>query len=200
MPPADRTATEVELKGVGRQARGRNGWFVPARACVSASGEETVLTVASVRAHGDLPPILIRLPREDATALHAAIGRHIGSDGGGRVHFVYTAAPDSTDRQVALALQDRVRGIAQRMGLASARDKTPGAGDIPYVDLIVSVPDARIREYVEATRDCPPTSDVLCEGDLQALALESLGFATELCLTGDCEPWERQPAQPQAAT
>jgi len=111
---------------------------------------------------------------------------------GGRVHFAYTVKPDdgAHQREDLLARQDQVRETARQMGLGFADDEVAGDGDVPFLDLHVSVPDELICPWVQATRDDPPTSDVLCENLLQWLALGMLGLGAQVYLSAERESWE----------
>jgi len=108
----------------------------------------------------------------------------------GRVQFAYTVKPDDPDRPSLLARQELVKGTAEGMALACRLEEVASDGDVPYLDLFVSVPDAKVIEWVEATQGNPPTSDVLCENGLQALAISGLGLRTEVCLPEGPEDWE----------
>ena len=61
-------------------ARGRNGWFVPRRAYVSALADSLRCEVFSCR-DGDMPPIVLQLSRSDATALADAIRNVVTGQG-----------------------------------------------------------------------------------------------------------------------
>jgi len=61
------------------EARGRNGWFIPAKAKVRAYNGSTELTVSSSRA-AELEPIIIHLPNADWVAIVGALMR-INEDG-----------------------------------------------------------------------------------------------------------------------
>ena len=71
----------VVLHGPDREARGRNGYFTPAVACVRRyEGLDNVeLTVESRTRFQDMPPIYVLLPVADAENLHAALGRQIAA-------------------------------------------------------------------------------------------------------------------------
>jgi hypothetical protein len=75
------------------------------------------------------------------------------------------------------------------MSLACDAREEGDAGDT-IKDLIVSVPEEHASAFAEALGDLRPTSDVLCENDLQALGIEALGFASEVCLDR-LEAWEQ---------
>ena len=108
-----------------------------------------------------------------------------------RVQFCYaaTAADGQAEYAQALEVQERVASIAAEMNLVcDAREE--GDGNEVIKDLIVSVPDDQVSAFAEALGDLRPTSDVLCENDLQARGIEALGFASEVCLDR-LETWEQ---------
>jgi predicted RNA-binding Zn-ribbon protein involved in translation (DUF1610 family) len=68
----------VELSP-GAEARGRNGWFTPSELTVQRSEPDAAVwvSVRSSRAYADMPPIWLSLCRDDAVALHRALGRQL---------------------------------------------------------------------------------------------------------------------------
>jgi len=108
-----------------------------------------------------------------------------------RVQFHYAAAAADGQAEFAQALevQERVAALAADLILVcDAREE--GDGNEVIKDLIVSVPDQQVSAFTEALGDLRPTSDVLCENDLQARGIEALGFASEVCLDR-LETWEQ---------
>ena len=79
--PFTGTVETVEFQGDERQARGRNSWFRPHRACVQrfGAGRTIAVSVESARPYRDMPPIYLRIGLDDARTLHEAIGRQIGA-------------------------------------------------------------------------------------------------------------------------
>lgn len=63
------------------EARGRNGWFAPTQVAVQRSEADAAiwLSVRSSRAYTDMPPIWLSLCRDDAEALHRALGRQLSA-------------------------------------------------------------------------------------------------------------------------
>ena len=108
-----------------------------------------------------------------------------------RVQFCYaaTAADGQAEYAQALEVQGRVAALAAEMNLVCDAREEGDAGDT-IKDLIVSVPDEQVSAFAEALGDLRPTSDVLCENGMQALGIEALGFASEVCLDR-LEAWER---------
>lgn len=73
------TSQEIELTGI--EARGRNGWFNPVCANVyryHQDGDGRVHVWMWSKSHGQMPPILFVLPREDADKLGRAMLRQDG--------------------------------------------------------------------------------------------------------------------------
>jgi len=74
------TCESVQLSP-GCEARGRNGWFTPTEVAVQRSESDGAvrLSVRSTRAYSDMPPIWLSLCRDDAEALHRALGRQVAA-------------------------------------------------------------------------------------------------------------------------
>jgi len=77
--PTTSTVESVQLEGIEREARGRNGWFRPQRVTVQRfeADRTVVITAESSRGYGDVAPIYMSLPVPDARRLHEALGRQI---------------------------------------------------------------------------------------------------------------------------
>ena len=74
------TCETLQVTGTA-EARGRNGWFSPSEVAVQRSDSDGTisLSVRSSRAYSEMPPIWLNLCREDAKALHRALGRQVAS-------------------------------------------------------------------------------------------------------------------------
>lgn len=74
------TCESVQLSP-GAEARGRNGWFTPSELGVGRrEAEGTIdMSVRSSRPYSDMPPIWLSLCRDDAEALHRALGRQLAA-------------------------------------------------------------------------------------------------------------------------
>jgi len=77
--PTTSTVETVEIGGPDAQARGRNGWFRPRQVCLQRgiTDRSIVVSVQSSRAYGDLAPIHLSLPLDDARRIHDALGRQL---------------------------------------------------------------------------------------------------------------------------
>ncbi len=84
---SDRTASTistvetVKIGGPDAEARGRNGWFRPAKVAVQRFGSSRTITIAarSARQFSDMPPIYVSLPLDDARRVHEALGRQVAA-------------------------------------------------------------------------------------------------------------------------
>ena len=79
--PTISTVETVEIGGPEAEARGRNGWFRPASVSVQRFEAGGTITIAarSARPFGDMPPIYMSVPLEDARLVHDALGRQIAA-------------------------------------------------------------------------------------------------------------------------
>jgi len=72
------TCESVQLSP-GGEARGRNGWFTPSELTVQRAETDDAVSVSlrSSRPYADMPPIWLSVGRDDAEALHRALGRQL---------------------------------------------------------------------------------------------------------------------------
>jgi len=79
--PTTSTVESVEITDPDARARGRNNWFHPRHVCVQrcTADRTIVVTVQSSRPPGDVSPIYVSLPLDDARRIREALGRQIAA-------------------------------------------------------------------------------------------------------------------------